>query len=139
MGDRCYFTATVHNDDLAAFNEILGSDQWEDKTVGLYGTEITDGEANYGYYNHIHMAAEAGLRFYGYSGSGDHYPPLQFAGFEGVFASLVCDQDGNTMVPIEVVGVLKAHMDEADLYFLMLGMLQNLMDEIDYAEAEEDP
>lgn len=82
MGDRCYWTATAREQDAEAFGKIFDQQpvDWSDhaKTLIGNGTTFEDCEANYGNYDQMKDASEAGLTFFGVSYEGSNYGSLVF-------------------------------------------------------------
>ena len=84
MGDRCYFSMTILEQDKAAVDRIMFGDSslqpWPEEEDNGDGTiTLAEHEANYAYRDQRQELAEAGIAFEGYHGPGGEYS-------EGVFA-----------------------------------------------------
>ena len=81
MGDRCYLRITVEKARIDDFDKIMfGSmgggpvpEEEDDFTVTYEMHEV-----NYAAYSEREEAAQAGILFYGYNGSGSEYPSALF-------------------------------------------------------------
>lgn len=76
MGDRCYLQVTVREGDEAAIEGYLGDadSREEEGTV----VTLTYEQANYGLGNYLEEAADGGLEFYGFHGTGSSYDAAEF-------------------------------------------------------------
>lgn len=105
MGDRCYLHVKVHKDDKERLLEIL-PDQPDTEDVDESHPHLLDltwEEANYGYSNDLHRAADSGLRFIATNTSGCEYGEGIIVAYKGEHEDLpACD--GLPMVGIETDG-----------------------------------
>lgn len=112
MGDRCYLSMRVFNEDLPKLTEMgYGPDEpgvwYEVEDQGDGTTRLADDQANYGYYEHRQAWAEAGIRFEGYHDAGADYGGAVFVGIGG--AHFECEgSEGDPVAKVKRDGTIEA-------------------------------
>ena len=102
MGDRCYlevYVATVH---VERFSQIVfGESAIKAGFEHFDGAMLTvDDQADWGLYDELLEAAEAGCIFEGNHGAGSNYGGAMFAAYGGKVAYISTDGSGESMVPV---------------------------------------
>lgn len=96
MGDRCFIEMTITIEDAYTLSEILNSEVFSDpppEIDTLFNTVIrvrntrainlTEDQANYGWYNELGELARRGIPFFGSHSSGGEYSASVFASYNG--------------------------------------------------------
>lgn len=107
MGDRCYWEAWVHIDDIGLFKEEVSEcvDFENDGVCSIYVeipkfnmVYVMDEVVNYGAFSQCEKAAYRGCRFTVEHGPGGEYGPSAFVGYDKQFYLVYQDIDGRFMI-----------------------------------------
>jgi hypothetical protein len=80
MGDRCYVSVVLNQQDIIKFCEVIGDEPNSVKNLNdSEWIRLAFEECNYAIEDERHAAARAGIKFYGYHFDGDSYPAALFA------------------------------------------------------------
>lgn len=107
MGDRCYWQAWVHIEDIDVFKKHVSEyvsfekDRYCSEYVEIPKFNmvyVMDDQVNYGAFSQCEEAAEEGCRFTVEHGPGGQYGPSAFVGYDKQFYLVYQDIDGRFMI-----------------------------------------
>jgi len=105
MGDRCWLTIYVNEEDKEKVTEIFGEEGYQNIVVDKKKIQIDYEEVNYGGYDELKDLAEAKIDFEGNHAAGGCYIGGNFACIDGHLVEVMSDPDGNPLVPCDENGV----------------------------------
>jgi hypothetical protein len=94
MGDRCYLYVTVEKDRAKEFCDTVFGCETGPEDEGEFHVSYEVSEINWGAYQELKEAAEAGVLFYGHHGAGLEYGPSAFCGGDGQLSQVDTGHDG---------------------------------------------
>jgi hypothetical protein len=121
MGDRCWVQVMVHKAHHDKFMEVTEGyfqHEYEEQETEGDAIVIQDGQVNYGGYDQLQIAAEAGLTFSVISGAGGGYGPSACVGIGRKFYVSDTDHESYPVVRCSKDGIHEGELASVKAFLL---------------------